>query len=192
MTRNITVLILIIAAIFLVVYYYKASSIKLSSAGVALTVNSKDVLHESNSIQTTPITFSNVNIMQSKLSDGTYYEVATCEPLYEFNQNSSDLIKTLFEADKVETLFSIKGVSAMRIILKNSQVINLFLDDNDMKELKLFYGVPYEKFSKSVALLQGEKFKEFQIGGMFELPVAMTKWNSIHNDFDGIITSIDY
>ncbi|MCF6205037.1 MAG: hypothetical protein L3J59_15445 [Methylococcaceae bacterium] len=176
----------------LVAYYYKASTLNLSDKGITLKVKEKTVFFETTRIQTTPIVFSNVDIMQSKLSDGTYFEVATCEPLYEFNQNTKELIKVLFEAKSVDTLFSIRGLSAMRVTLKNSQVINLFIDDNDMKELKFVYGISYETFSPAVKKLMGMNFKEFPVGGLFELPVPMSKWSVIHNDFDGIITSTDH
>ncbi|CAA6817027.1 MAG: Unknown protein [uncultured Sulfurovum sp.] len=192
MTRNIIIVLLIITAVLLLLYYYKASSLNLDSKGVRLSVKEKTVIFETNSIKTTPITFSNVNIMQSKLSNGSYFEIATCEPLYEFNQNTKDVIKTLFEATKVDEIFSIRGLSAMRITLKNSQVVNLFIDDNDMKELKFVYGIPYEIFSPAVKKLMGINFKEFPVGGIFELPVPITKWNVIHNNYDGIITSMDH
>jgi hypothetical protein len=130
--------------------------------------------------------------MQSKLSDGTYYEVATCEPLYEFNQNTKDVVQTLFEAKSVDKLFSIRGLSAMRVTLGNAQVINLFIDDNDMKELKFVYGIPYEIFAPAVKKLMGKNFKEFTVGGLFELPAPMSKWNVINNDYNGIITSMDH
>ncbi len=192
MTRNIIIAILIITAMLLLAYYYKASSLNLDAKGVTLKVKEKTAFFDSTNIKTTPIVFSNVNIMQSKLSDGTYFEVATCEPLFEFNQNTKDVINTLFEADKVEVLFSIRNLSAMRVILKNAQVINLFVDDSNMKELKLFYGIPYDTFSPVVEKLMGGKFKKFTIGGIFELPKAMTKWDAKHNNYDGIIVSTDY
>ncbi|CAA6822782.1 MAG: Unknown protein [uncultured Sulfurovum sp.] len=192
MTRNIIIVILLIIAILILAYYYKASSLKLSDKGIVVSVKEKNVLFESNKIKTIPITFSNVNIMQSKLSDGSYFEVATCSPLYAFNQNTKDLVQTLFEAKKVDALFSIRGLSAMRVTLKNAQVINLFVDDNNMKELKFLYGIPYEIFSPAVKTLMGKSFKEFPVGGLFELPMPMSKWNVIHNNLDGIITSLDY
>jgi len=192
MTRNITILIIIIAAIFLVSYYYKASSLNLTSKGVKFTVSKNTVFLESTVIKIVPITFSNLTVMQNKLSNGTYFEVATCEPLYEFNQNTKQVIETIFEAEKLEELFSIKGLRAMRVTLKSAQVINLFVDDNDMKELKIFYGIPYDTFSKTVEEILGKKFKELPVGGMFELPTSMTKWNVLHNDFDGVIHSMDH
>ena len=140
----------------------------------------------------TPLTFSNLTIIQSKLSNGAYYEVATCESLYEFNPDTSSVIKTIFEARELDELFSIGGVRAIRITLKNSQIINLFVDDNDMKELKIFYGISYDEYSKIVERILGKKFKELPVGGMLELPMAMTKWSVIHNNFDGVISSIDY
>jgi len=192
MTKNIIIVILLILAILLLAYYYKASSLNLESKGVTLKVKEKSVFFESDKIKILPITFFNVNIMQTKLSDGSYFEVATCEPLYEFNQNTKEVVKTVFEANKVDELFSIRGLRAMRVTLKNAQVINLFIDDNDMKELKIFYGIPYEKFSPAVKKLMGSKFKEFPIGGLFELVSPMTKWDVQKNIMDGIITSMDH
>ena len=176
----------------LVAYYYKASSLNLDTKGIKLKVKEKTVFFETTAVKIMPITFSNVNIMQTKLSDGSYYEVATCEPLYEFNQNTKELIQTLFEAKKVDKLFSIRGLSAMRVTLKNSQVINLFIDDNDRKELKFIYGIPYEIFSPAVKKLMGINFKEFPVGGLFELAAPMSKWSVLNNDYNGIITSMDY
>ncbi|CAA6826672.1 MAG: Unknown protein [uncultured Sulfurovum sp.] len=192
MTRNIIIVLILIIAILFLAYYYKASSLKLDATGISLKVKEKAVSFDSNKVKTIAISFSNVNIMQSKLSDGSYFEVATCEPLYEFNQNTKDVVKTLFEANRVDELFSIRGLSAMRVTLKNAQVVNLFIDDNDMKELKFVYGVPYEKFAPAVKKLMGKSFKNFPIGGLFELTVPLSQWNVINNDFNGIITSIDY
>ncbi|CAA6803308.1 MAG: Unknown protein [uncultured Sulfurovum sp.] len=192
MTRNIIIALLIIIAILLLAYYYKASSLNLDSKGVTLKVKNKTFSFEATRVKTIPISFSNVNIMQSKLSDGTYFEVASVEALYEFNQNTNDVIKILFEATKVDKVFSIKGVSAMRITLKNSQVVNLFIDDNDMKELKFVYGISHEVFSSTVKQIMGKEVEELPIGGMFELTVPITKWNIKHNDYDGIITSMDH
>ena len=192
MTRNIIIAIILLIGILFLAYYYKASSLSLDVKGTTLKVKEKTVFFESTGVKIMPIVFSNVNIMQSKLSDGTYYEVATCDALYEFNQNTKELIQTLFKADRVEVLFSIRGLSAMRVILKNAQVINLFVDDNNLKELKLFYGVPYDTFSPAVEKLMGADFKAFSIGGILELPIAMTKWDVIHNNYDGVIVSMDH
>ena len=192
MTRNITILILIIAAIFLLSHYYKPSTLKLTPKGVSINISKEKFFLESTVQKIVPITFSNLTVMQSRLSNGTYFEVATCESLYEFNQHTKNVVKIIFEADKVEEIFSINGVRAMRVTLKNAQVINLFIEDNDMKELKMFYGIPYETFSKTVKEILGKEFKELSIGGMFELPTAMTKWSVLHNDFDGVISSIDH
>jgi len=192
MTRNITILIILIAAIFLVSYYYKASSLKLTPKGVAIDVDQNKIFLESTVTKVIPITFSNLTVMQNKLSNGTYFEVATCEGLYEFNSNTKALIGTIFEAEKTEEIFSINGLSALRITLKNSQVINLFVEDNDRKELKIFYGIPYETFAKTVEKVMGKTFKGLSVGGIFELPAGMTKWSVLHNDFEGVISSIDY
>jgi len=192
MIKNIIIITLIITAVLLLSYYNKVSTLVLDSKGVTINVNKSTTFLEASRVKMTPLTFSNLSVLQTKLSNGTYYEVATCESLYEFNQNTKDLIFTIFEAEKLDELFNIKGVRAMRVTLKNSQVINMFVDDNDGKELKMFYGISFNEYSKIVEKILGKKFKEFPVGGMLELPIAMTKWSEKHNNFDGVIHSIDY
>jgi hypothetical protein len=166
--------------------------VSLDAKGVTIKVNNTSVFSEASRVKMTPITFSNVSILQTKLSNGAYYEVATCDSLYEFNQNTKHLILIIFEAEKLDELFNIKGVRAIRVTLKNSQVINMFVDDNDGKELKLFYGIPFEEYSRTVEKILGKEFKEFPLGGMLELPASMTRWSEKHNNFDGVVQSIDY
>jgi len=192
MIKNIIIISLIIAAIFLLSYYYKSSSLTLNSKGVTLVVKNKTIFIDGRHVKMTPLTFSNLNIIQSKLSNGAYYEVSTCESLYEFNPDTKSVIRTIFEAKDLDELFSIRGVRAIRVTLQNSQIINLFVDDNDMKALKIFYGISYDEYAKIVKEVLGKEFKEFSVGGMLELPMAMTKWSVIHNNFNGVISSIDY
>jgi len=192
MIRNIAIITLIIAAILLLSYYYKASTLLLDAKGVTIQVDKNKISLESSRVKMTPLTFSNLSILQTKLSDGSYYEVAKCESLYEFNPNTKHLILTIFEAEKLDELFNIKGVRAIRVTLKNAQVINMFVDDNDGKELKLFYGISFNEYTKIVKKILGKEFREFPVGGMLELPTAMTKWSEKHNNFDGVVQSIDY
>lgn len=189
MIENIIIVVLIILVILFLTYYAKSISLTLEEKGISLKVKAKTVLLETTNVKTTPITFSNVTIMQHKLSDGSYFEVATCEPSYAFNEDTKQVIKRLFEANKIELLFSIRNLSAMRVTLKNAQVVNLFVDDSDLTTLKFVYGIPYEIFSPAVKKLRGRGFKEFRIGGMFALAVPITKWRLLHNDYDEIITA---
>ena len=192
MIKTIAIITVIIAAIFLFTRYNKASSLHLDAKGVTIEVKQEKFFLEASHVKMTPLTFSNLSVLQTKLSSGAYYEIATCESLYEFNQNTKHLIRTLFDAKKLDELFNIGGVRAMRVTLKNAQVINMFVDDNPGEGLKLFYGIPFNEYTKIVKAIQKEKFQEFPVGGMLELPAPMTKWSEKHNNFDGIIQSIDY
>jgi len=192
MIKTIAIIIVIIATIFLLLYYNNSSKLELEDKGVTIEVNKQTLFIEASHLKMRPITFSNLTVFQTKLSNGTYYEVATCDSLYEFNHNTKHVIRTIFEAKKIDELFNIGGVHALRVTLKNRQVINMFVHDNDGKTLKIFYGIPFEEYSRSVKKIMGKTFQEFSIGGMFELPTAMTKWNEKHNNFDGVIQSIDY
>ena len=189
MSRNIIILIIIlILAIFFIFYYNTStSSLRLTSKGVTIKLNNKKIFIETIRTKIIPLTFSKLSVMQSLLSNGTYFELATCEDDYKFNHNVQEVIERLFGASSVEKLFERKGLYAMRVTLKNAQVINLFVENNNPKELKIFYGIEYEEFSKMVKRIMGKKFKELPIGGMLELPISMTKWNDLANDFDGVL-----
>ena len=187
MTRNITILIIIVTAIFLMFYYSKSSSLTLTSKGVEITLNNRSIFLESIRNQVMPLTFSRLSIMQNSLSDGTYFEVATCEEGYHFEKNMQELIEKIFGANSVEELFSKGRIYGMRVYLKNGQVINLVVQNSDSKELKIFYGIPYEKFLNILEKIMGKKFKTISLGGLFELPVAMTKWNELSDKFQGVV-----
>ncbi len=189
MIRNITILIIIFTAISLIFYYSKSSSLTLTSKGVEIKLNSKTIFLDSIRNRVMPLTFSSLSVMQNALSDGTYFEVATCEDGYYFKRNIQELIGEIFGADRVEELFSKGGIYGLRVHLKNRQVINLIAQNSNSKELKIFYGIPYEKFSNIFEKIMGKEFKKLPLGGLFELPIAMTKWNELSDEFKGIITT---
>lgn len=193
--KNIILLILFVAAIFLVSYYYKQSSLTLIDQGVRLKVKEKRVLLDYTLKEKKSILFSNVNIEQSTLiadADKAYFEVAKTASLYEFNHNTQKVVETLFEAKSSRTLFSINGLRAMQVTLKDHRVINLFVLDNDTKELHLFYGISNKLFASSITKLLGMQSRKLDLNDVVDLDESMTKWSVKHNDIDGIISSIDY
>ena len=187
MTRNITILIIIATAIFFMFYYSKSSSLTLTSKGVEIKLNNKTIFLETVRNRVMPLTFNRLSVMQNSLSDGTYFEVATCEEGYHFEKNIQELIGKIFGANRVEKLFAKDKVYGMRVYLKNRQVINLVVQNSDAKELKIFYGIPYDKFSNILEKIMGRKFKTISLGGLFETPIAMTKWNELSDEFQGVV-----
>jgi len=193
MTRNIIIAVVFILIIVLLAYYFKPSSLSLSEKGVSLQVKQKTFLLESTSVKKSAIHETHLNIMQTKLSDGSYYEVASVEPLYEFNYNLSNIIKIIFKAEKVEEIFAIRGVSAMQVTLKNAQVINLFLEDIDQKELKIHYGIAYDVYVSYIKQIMGNEFTAVPVGGLLDLPAPMTHWDLVRADTSAeILVSIDH
>jgi len=188
MIRNITILIIILTAISLMFFYSKSSSLTLTSKGVEIKLNNRTIFLDSIRNRVMPLTFNHLSIMQNVLSDGTYFEIATCEEGYYFEKNMQELIGKIFEADRVEELFSKGEIYGMRVHLKNGQVINLVTQNSNNKELKIFYGIPYEKFLSILEKVMGKNFKTLPLGGLFELPIAMTKWNELSDEFKGVVT----
>jgi hypothetical protein len=192
MTRNIIIITLLIIIVLLLVYYFKPSSLTLGSKGVTLEIKEKSFLLESSTIKTNPLTYSNVDIMQTKLSNGTFYELATTEALYEFNGNIQMVIKSIFKAQKVETIFSKRGVYAFQVTLQNAQVVNMFVESTDPKELKFVYGIAYDEFLRIIKKIMGSDFKAFPVGGLLELSIPMTHWNVVMGNIDNVIVSMDH
>lgn len=196
MIKNILILIVFIAAIFLINNHYKRSVLDFKENKITLMVKEKTVAFPYTLSISKNITFSNVNITQNKLvcpkGNSAYYEVATTESLYEFSQQTEQVVQTLFDAKKLNIICSINGIRAIQVVLKNDKVINLFIDDNDMKKLKIFYGLSTETFAQTVERLQGLEVKMLEKGVLVKLLEPMTKWSVKHNDFDGIIQSSDH
>ena len=189
MIRNITILTIVLTAMFFMFYYSKSTSLTLTSRGVEIKLNNKTIFLESIRNKVMPLTFNRLSVMQNSLSDGTYFEIASCEDGYLFEKNMQELIGKLFDANRVEQLFFKGNVYGMRAHLKNGQVINLVTQSNDSKELKIFYGIPYENFSNILKKLTRKEFKNLPLGGLFELPTTMTKWNELSDEFKGVLTT---
>lgn len=192
MTRNFIIITLLIVVILVLAYYLKPSSLTLDAKGVTLQVKEKTFFLEGNKVNTTPLTYNHVDIMQSKLSAGTFYEVATTEALYEFNGDLKSIIKALFKAQKVQRVFSQRGVDAFQVTLANAQVVNLFTQFTDTKELKFFYGIPYDEFLSIVKEVMKNKFDAIPVGGLLELSVALTDWSVVQANIDNLVVSIDH
>jgi len=192
MIKNIIILIVFVLAIVLLNRYYQQSSLNFKNDAVILKVKEKTVRLPSSSIKPTSEHFSNVNILRKELiieTVKTYFEVATAESLYEFNSNTNHVINTLFEAKELKKIFSINGLTAMQVVLENGDFLNLFVDDNDMNEIKLFYGLSNGLFNSIIKELTGSSPVENEVVNLSE---PMAKWSVKHIDIDGIIGSIDH
>jgi hypothetical protein len=193
MIKNIIILIVFALAIFLLNRYYQQSSLNFKDGAVVLEVKGKKVNLKPTSIKPTSEHFSNVNIAQKELTiDGakSYYEVASIDGLYEFNHNIEEIMVKLFDTKKVQNIFSIHELHAMQVTTNSGEVINLFVTDNDNKEFHLFYGVSNELFRSTILTLLGTD--KLELEDAVAVSEAMTKWTVLNNDFNGIISSIDY
>jgi hypothetical protein len=193
MIKNIIILIVFALAIFLLNRYYQQSSLNFKDGAVVLEVKGKKVNLKPTSIKPTSEHFSNVNIAQKELTiDGakSYYEVASIDGLYEFNHNIEEIMVKLFDTKKVQNIFSIHELHAMQVTTNSGEVINLFVTDNDNKEFHLFYGVSNELFRSTILTLLG--IDKLELEDAVAVSEAMTKWTVFNNDFNGIISSIDY
>jgi len=195
MIKNIIILTVFALAIFLLNRYYQQSSLNFKDGMVVLEVKGKKVNIKPSSIEVKSEHFSNADIEQKEFTVDkvkSYYEVATTQELYEFNHNIDEIIKVLFDTQKVQKIFSIHELDAMQITTKNAEVINLFVTDNDTKEFHIFYGLSNELFRSTILTLSGTDKFGFELADTLELNEAKTKWTVLNNDFNGIVGSIDY
>jgi hypothetical protein len=186
----------VLATIFLINNHYKRSSLNFKDNKIILKVKEKTISFDYVLVDSKPLIFSNINILQDQLKslDGNsvYFETARAEDLYEFNQQTVSVVKTIFEAERIKVLCSINGLRAMQVILENKKIINLFVDDNEMKELKFFYGLPTHIFAHTIEKLQDLESKTLERTSALKLTEPMTKWGIKHHDMDGVIHSMDY
>jgi hypothetical protein len=195
MMKNIIILTVFALAIFLLNRYYQQSSLNFKDEVVVLEVKGKKVKLKPTSIKVDNEHFSNVDIVQKELiieGQKNYYEEATTEGLYEFNHNIKKIIDVLFDSQKVQNIFSIHSLHAMQVIIKNGEVINLFVTDNDTKEFHLLYGLSNKVFRSTILALTGTDKFGFELDDAVELNEAKTQWTVLNNDINGIISSIDY
>jgi len=195
MIKNIMILVLLFAVAFLINIYYKKSSIKLDNDKLILNVKDKSIFLDYTLKKSENLTFSNLNVTIKKLAltgSNTFFEIATADSLYEFTGNRELIVKTIFEAEKINEIFSINGLSAIEVVLKNDKVVNLFVEENDIKELIFFYGLKTDLFIKTVKRLQGKDVKLLYQESVKTLLEPATHWSVQHNDIGGVIQSVDY
>ena len=193
--KNIIILTVFALAIFLLNRYYQQSSLNFKDGVITLDVKGRKVKLNPTSIKEEKRDFSNVNIVQKEFileANKSYYEEATINGLYEFNHNIKEIVNILFEAQEVQNIFSIHALHAMQIKTKNGEVINLFITDSDTKEFHLLYGLSNKLFRSSILTLVGRDNIEFKLLDTAELNGVKTKWSLLNNNFNGLISSIDY
>ena len=191
--KNIIILTIFALAIFLLNRYYQQSSLSINDDAVVLEVKGKKVNLKYSVAKSTTEHFSNVNVSQKELileNSKTYFEVASIEGLYAFNHDIKEIIKVLFETKKVQKVFSVNELHAMQVTTKSGKVINLFVTDNDTKEFHLFYGLSNEIFRSTILTLTG--INKLELADVIELNKSKTQWTVLNNDFNGVISSIDY
>ena len=195
MIKNILILLVFISVIFLLNQYYKQSSLKLNNHTVTLLSKNSvvDLVYKKKSL--TVINFSNLHINQNKLTDNQsnlYYEEAKVEDLYIFNDNTEELIKTVFEAKEIKKVFALNELIGLQVIKKGGNVINLFVSDNDTQEIHMFYGLSNELFRSTIIKLSGKENSLLELKEVTPLTKFMSQWSVLHNNFDGVVSSIDY
>jgi len=193
MIKNILIILAFISAIFLLNHYYKQSSLKLNNHTIELLTKNAEVsiVYKEKNLEI--LNFSNLHVTQHQLTDNqgsVYYEEAKIEGLYQFN-NIEEIIKIIFEAKEVKTIFSLNELIALQVKTKQG-IMNLFVTDNDTKEIHFFYGLSNELFRLTILKLNGENKSLLDLKDVALLTKVMTHWSVLHNDFDGVISSIDY
>ncbi len=192
MLKNIIILIILAVVIYAFSYFYKQSKLDLTPNMVTIKVEMQDVNISYDDIKENILKFSNVEIKQYSLkrnNEKLFFEVAIIDGLYEFNYNPKEIIDKLFNVKKRNLVFSKNGLEALQLTLSDNQRVNMFMLQIDNKELRLFYGLSDELFSKVVEKLVGQKVKPIDASKLTK-PISL--WSTKVNDIDGLISSIDY
>ena len=192
MLKNIIILVILAVVIFALSYFYKQSRLELRPNMVTLKVGVQDFNLSYSDKKEESQKFSNVEIKQYSLKSGDeklFFELATIEGLYEFNYNPKEIITKLFDAKKINSIFTKNGLEALQLTLSDNQRVNMFMLQTDNKELRLFYGLSDKTFSQIVEKLVGQKVEPIEASKLTK-PISL--WSTKVNDIDGLISSIDY
>jgi hypothetical protein len=195
MIKNTLILIFFLAFTFVITIYYKKSSIKLEGDRVVLNVKDKSVLFDYTLVKLETLSFSNLDIVQKELKikgRTLLFELARADALYSFNSDTKFIVKSIFEAKKINYLFSINGLSAMELVLEDDSVVNLFVEESEGKELKFLYGFSSNSFREAVEKLGNFKTQLLYQDRLGELKKRVTHWNIKHINIDAVVESIDY
>jgi len=192
MLKTISILVILAAGIFAFSYFYKPSRLELTSNMIILKAGMEDYNYPYSVIKKDTKEFSNVHIEQYSLQNETekfIFEKAEVDGLYEFNNNSKEVISKLFNAKNMNSLFEKNGLEALQLTLADDKRINLFALISDSNQLNLLYGVSDTLFSKTIEKLAKKKAEP--INGNFATK-PLTLWSSEINDMNGVIGSIDH
>ncbi len=192
MFKNIIILIILASVIYALTYFYKQSELELKPNMVTIKVETNNFNFPYSNKKKESQIFSNINIEQYILTSGEeklFFELATVKGLYEFNYNPKEIINKLFDVKKRNSIFTKNGLEALQLTLPNNQKINMFMLQNDNKELRLFYGLSDKAFSKSIEKLVGKEVMPIKASKLTK-PISL--WSTKVNDIDGVISSIDY
>ena len=192
MFKNIIILIILASIIYALTYFYKQSKLELTPNMVTLKVETNDFNFPYSKRKKESQIFSNVDVEQYILTSGEerlFFEQATIKGLYEFNYSPKEIINRLFNVKESNSIFTKNGLEALQLTLPNNQKINMFMLQNDNKELRLFYGLSDKAFSKSIEKLVGKKVSPIEATKLTK-PISL--WSTKVNNIDGIISSIDY
>jgi hypothetical protein len=90
-----------------------------------------------------------------RMDDGTLivYENAHTDLSYEFEPMITRIVKIIFEAKSVATIYTRNNLFAYQVLLKNNKILNVLAQQSDTQGLRLIYGMPTSKFNKMLRQL---------------------------------------
>lgn len=192
MLKTIIILVILAAAIFALTFFYKPSRLELTPNMVILKVGTQDVNFPYGEIKKDSKSFSNVDVIQYTLTDSDekfIFESATIEGLYEFSDAPKKIVSKLFDVKESQSIFSKNGLEALQLTLADNQKINIFVAQQNSKELQLFYGMSDSAFSKSMEKLIGRGVVPIEASSPTK---PLSQWSIEKNEMDGIVSSIDH
>ena len=195
MIKNILILLILGSAIYLLNYFYKQSSMNLRDKSVLITTKEGSTTLSYEKSSTQKETFSNVTIEKTTLINGAdhaFYEVAQIDGLYEFNNDIEKIITLLFDTKEIHTHMSLNELKMMQLTLNDGRYVNLFVMDNDNKKIEFFYGLSSDQAMKRLQKIDKDITVALMLIKSDKLNESLTQWSVLKNDFEGIISSIDY
>ncbi len=151
MKKNIFYLLALIFSSLLFTGCISTSLILQDKKDIVLTYGDKQMVFHGDSVKEEYVDLSPGYIYQyvSKQEEGALlvYETTVLHENYRYNHGTLRTMKIIFDARRVETIYTIRNMSFFQIELKDGRVINTIVQQSLDDQLAFAYGYAHEQFA---------------------------------------------
>lgn len=178
----------------------KTASLSYAQGELSLQVNQNHLKVNGTTLSSRNDSFGNLYLRQKiiKLKDGStvVYERARTDDLYEFNLLPMQTVRILFDAYKMNIIYSKSSFYLVQMILRDGRTLNIAVEQFDDQQLSFVYGMNNAQFRNMLTQLDPQATQKPLIEEVTTLPVGngaiFSRWSVRKVQFVPLITPVRY